>query len=122
MSIKQRRLDAGWSQEELARLSGLSTRTVQRIENGHTAALESLKCLAAVFNTSTSILSQEQAMQDAPQPAPDKQSKLNSLETEAMAYARSLLSGPDKGKQDALTHVERNAVDYAKSLLKNFGR
>ena len=52
MNIQQRRLENGWSQEELARHSGLSTRTIQRIEGGQKAGLESLKCLAAVFETS----------------------------------------------------------------------
>ena len=60
MNIQQRRLEKGWSQEELARHSGLSTRTIQRIEGGQKAGLESLKCLATVFETSISTLMQEQ--------------------------------------------------------------
>jgi transcriptional regulator with XRE-family HTH domain len=60
MNIQQRRLEKGWSQEELARHSGLSTRTIQRIEGGQKAGLESLKCLAAVFDTSIRTLMQEQ--------------------------------------------------------------
>ena len=49
--IKKMRLDRHWSQEQLAEMSGLSTRTIQRIENGEKAGLESLKSLAAVFET-----------------------------------------------------------------------
>lgn len=49
--IKKMRLDRHWSQEQLAEMSGLSTRTIQRIENGENAGLESLKSLAAVFET-----------------------------------------------------------------------
>lgn len=52
----------GWTQEELARHSGLSVRTVQRLEAGHAATLESLKCLAATFETNVSTLMQEQSM------------------------------------------------------------
>lgn len=49
--IKQMRLDRHWSQDQLAEMSGLSIRTIQRIENGGNAGLESLKSLAAVFET-----------------------------------------------------------------------
>jgi len=43
------RLERHWSQNQLAEMSGLSIRTIQRIENGENAGLESLKSLAAVF-------------------------------------------------------------------------
>ncbi|AUC80728.1 helix-turn-helix domain-containing protein [Lacinutrix sp. Bg11-31] len=49
--IKKMRLERHWSQEQLAEMSGLSIRTIQRIENGENAGLESLKSLAAVFET-----------------------------------------------------------------------
>ena len=49
--IKKMRLERHWSQDQLAEMSGLSVRTVQRIENGENAGLESLKSLAAVFET-----------------------------------------------------------------------
>ena len=49
--IKKLRLERHWSQEQLADMSGLSIRTIQRIENGENAGLESLKALAAVFET-----------------------------------------------------------------------
>ena len=47
--IKKMRLERHWSQEQLAEMSGLNIRTIQRIENGENAGLESLKSLAAVF-------------------------------------------------------------------------
>lgn len=62
MVIRKLRLKRGWSQEQLADLSGLSIRTIQRIERGQKPGLESLKCLAAVFETSVSELQQEQEM------------------------------------------------------------
>ncbi|WP_299159077.1 helix-turn-helix transcriptional regulator [uncultured Tenacibaculum sp.] len=49
--LKKMRLARHWSQEQLATMSGLSIRTIQRIENGENAGLESLKALAAVFET-----------------------------------------------------------------------
>ncbi len=50
-AIKKMRLERHWSQEQLAEMSGLSVRTIQRIENGENAGLESLKSLASVFET-----------------------------------------------------------------------
>jgi len=47
--IKKMRLERHWSQDQLSEMSGLSIRTIQRIENGENAGLESLKSLAAVF-------------------------------------------------------------------------
>ncbi|WP_404632595.1 DUF805 domain-containing protein [Dyella ginsengisoli] len=38
-----------WSQEQLARLSGLNLRTIQRLESGARISMESLRALAAVF-------------------------------------------------------------------------
>lgn len=52
MSMKSLRLDKNWSQEQLAQLSGLNVRTIQRVEKGQSVGLESMKCLAAVFEMS----------------------------------------------------------------------
>lgn len=52
MIIQKRRLQRGWSQQQLAEVSGTSLRTIQRIEAGATPSLETLKSLAAVFETS----------------------------------------------------------------------
>ena len=54
--IKEIRISKGWSQEQLAQFSGLSVRTIQRIERGYNAGLESLKCIAAVFEVDVSVL------------------------------------------------------------------
>ncbi|MDF1736236.1 MAG: helix-turn-helix domain-containing protein [Minwuia sp.] len=59
MQIQELRQEQGWTQEELALHSGLSVRTIQRIESGRPATLESLKCLAAVFATSVADLTME---------------------------------------------------------------
>jgi DNA-binding XRE family transcriptional regulator len=47
--VKNLRLERAWSQEHLAGLSGLSLRTIQRIEKRGKASMESKKALAAVF-------------------------------------------------------------------------
>jgi transcriptional regulator with XRE-family HTH domain len=49
MLVQKLRLQHSWSQEELATISGLSVRTIQRIEQGQAPGLESLKALAAIF-------------------------------------------------------------------------
>ena len=48
--IRAEREQRAWSQEQLAVVSGLGQRTVQRIESTGTASLESVKALAAAFD------------------------------------------------------------------------
>jgi len=50
--------ERGWSQQRLAELSGLSFRTIQRIENGQPASAEPLKSLASVFEVDFTITHQ----------------------------------------------------------------
>ncbi len=59
MSIKELRLQNGWSQEQLADLSNLSTRTIQRIEKENKASLESLKALSKAFKLEVSELKEK---------------------------------------------------------------
>ncbi|EOC1311427.1 helix-turn-helix domain-containing protein [Cronobacter turicensis] len=49
--IRALRLARAWSQEQLAELSAISVRTIQRIEKGEPPSLETLSALAAVFET-----------------------------------------------------------------------
>lgn len=56
MSIKELRVKNGWSQEYLAELSNLSSRTIQRIEKENKASLESLNALAKAFELEVSQL------------------------------------------------------------------
>jgi transcriptional regulator with XRE-family HTH domain len=60
--IQKLRLKRGWSQEQLAELSGLSVRTIQRVERGESASTASLKSLAAVFEVDFSHLHPEPDM------------------------------------------------------------
>ncbi len=62
MLIQKLRLQRGWSQEQLAEFSGLSTRTIQRIERGQKPSLESLKSLASVFEIDFSTFNPDPAM------------------------------------------------------------
>lgn len=58
MILKQLRMSRHLSQEQLADMSGLSVRTIQRIESGQNASLESQKCLAAVLDVDLDTLNQ----------------------------------------------------------------
>jgi transcriptional regulator with XRE-family HTH domain len=62
MIVKKLRLQQCWSQEQLSEFSGLSVRTIQRIERGQQASLESLKSLAAVFQININELQTESLM------------------------------------------------------------
>lgn len=66
MLIRKLRLQKGWSQETLAELSGLSVRTIQRIEGGQPAGAESLRALSAVLETDLSTLQGASAMTTTP--------------------------------------------------------
>ncbi len=54
--IKDLRIAKGWSQEQLATIAGLSTRTIQRIENGEQASLDTLTAIAAALGLQVSEL------------------------------------------------------------------
>ncbi len=64
MIIRKLRLEKGWSQEQLAEMAGVSSRTIQRIENGYEVSTETMKCLAAVFEIDFDYLRQEKNMSD----------------------------------------------------------
>jgi transcriptional regulator with XRE-family HTH domain len=59
MILKKLREGKHLSQEQLATMSGLSVRTIQRIESGSRSSVESLKSLAAALDTSVATLEQE---------------------------------------------------------------
>lgn len=59
MILKQLRIGRHLSQEQLAQMSGLNVRTIQRIESGQNASLESMKCLASALEVDIETLNQE---------------------------------------------------------------
>jgi transcriptional regulator with XRE-family HTH domain len=86
MLVHKLRLKKGWSQQQLSEASGLSVRTIQRIEAGQPASTETLKSLAAVFEVEFSTLRPEAAMNaevDTPQEQQEKK---------AFEYVRKLRS------------------------------
>jgi len=62
MQVKTLRTQHHWSQRQLALMSGLSVRNIQRIEKGESIGLETLKSLAAVFEVNVNVLKKESPM------------------------------------------------------------
>ena len=60
MIVRKLRLQRGWSQEQLATLTGLNVRTIQRIERGQVASLESKKSFASVFEVELATFNQSE--------------------------------------------------------------
>ena len=86
MIVRKLRLKRGWSQEQLAEMSGLSVRTIQRIERGQGPGLESSKSLAAVFEVPVTALRQEdEIMTEAKTPT-----LISSKEERIIEYVRDL--------------------------------
>lgn len=64
MIVKKLREQKKLFQEQLAIMSGLNVRTIQRIERGNRASIESLKSLASVLETTVSMLEREVVVMD----------------------------------------------------------
>ena len=84
MIVRKLRLEKGWSQEQLAEVSGVSVRTIQRMERGKRVGLETLKCLAAVFETDVNTLQPETSMTTT------DQGHLSEKERDAMVHVRDI--------------------------------
>lgn len=82
MIVRKLRLQRAWSQEHLAEASGLNVRTIQRIERGQKAGLESLNALAAAFDVDVETLRMDTTMNDT--------ASITSEEKEALEYVRDL--------------------------------
>ena len=95
MIVRKLRLQKAWSQDYLAELTGLSIRTIQRIEKGEKPGLESIRLLAEAFNIDA------QALKDEILRNSDETNKEETMETiqhihistdekEAMEYVKKL--------------------------------
>ncbi|HDM8439497.1 helix-turn-helix domain-containing protein [Yersinia enterocolitica] len=92
--IRELRQARAWSQEQLAELCSLNVRTIQRIENGEQASLETLSAIAAVMELKVSELYSLDANQpqDGPGEAVDQRvlDAREAVENE-MSFLRQLL-------------------------------
>ena len=90
MIVRKLRLQRGWTQEHLAELTGLSVRSIQRLERGQSPSLETLKALAAVLEVDRSLFKPG----ETPMPNP---STITPEEESAIEYV--------KGVKDFYTHL-----------------
>ncbi len=96
MIVRKLRLQRGWSQDQLAEFSGLSVRTIQRLERGQNPSLETARSLAAVFEVDHLSFMQEDEAMTSQTTSPDHTTEDDSTRTvrllqeerEAMRYAR----------------------------------
>ena len=82
MIVRKLRLKRGWSQAQLAEMLGVSTRTIQRIEQGQRPSLETSKSLASVFEVELSTFQIEEM-------AMSNKESLEIDECEAISYGRN---------------------------------
>ena len=96
-NVKKRRLDRAWSQEELATISDLNVRTIQRIENGARASLETMKSLAAALDTTVAELTGQKPAQTKEAPVMTNQN--------AASYHRTHCHTPEGRKRSFRHHL-----------------
>jgi len=83
MIVRKLRLKRGWSQSQLAEMAGVTSRTIQRIEQGHRPSMETCKALASVFEVDLSLLQPEdEQMQN--------ETELKADEQLALLYAKRM--------------------------------
>lgn len=83
MIVRKLRLKRGWTQTQLAEMAGVTSRTIQRLEQGQKPSLETAKALASVFEVDLSVFQNEDStMSD------DKM--LKNDEQEAITYGKKV--------------------------------
>jgi transcriptional regulator with XRE-family HTH domain len=97
--MKGLREERNWSQEQLAESSGLSLRTIQRIEGSNTAGSDSMEALAAAFDIEVVALERELAME-----------KSSSEWKKRPAWVRGLFIGSGRIQMDRLQHKKVEVV------------
>lgn len=93
MDIKKLRLQRAWSQEQLAECSGLSVRTIQRLEKGGQMSLESQKAIAAVFDINTGDFEKEDDKQRIDKPTLLEQEARNEVKELKRFYRKIIRFG-----------------------------
>ncbi len=92
--IKELRLAKAWSQEQLAQLASVSVRTVQRIENGEQASLETLAAIASAFELGVTDLYSAQA-------APAQQEQARAIDERLVKIRKQIAAQADFYRQIA---------------------
>ena len=102
MIVRKLRLQRSWSQEHLSEISGVSVRTIQRIERGQKMSFNTAQSLAAAFEVeANSLVNGDKTMNSETDSTQDEQRHetldITKEEKEAIEYA--------KGLKEFYTHV-----------------
>ena len=123
MIIRKLRLDKGYSQEQLAEMAGISTRTLQRIERGANASPETLKCLAAVLEVDFTDLREEQTMSTDTRLNPSIETTPSTTRTvpiqpvaDRPSAATPTAASSNATKASELSADEREAMEYVRDI------
>lgn len=92
MDLKTLRISRHLSQEDLAEISGLNVRTIQRIENGRKPSIETLKRLASALEIDPSLISTANSMNKSDKPTKLGKSKFTSLFSKPIFVATDAIS------------------------------
>jgi transcriptional regulator with XRE-family HTH domain len=92
-TVRRLRTGRGWSQEQLATASGLSLRTIQRVEAEGAAAMATRVCLAATFNVPLAELAEAPEPVAASRAAPAPQLRYLYIGVAVIACALIVESG-----------------------------
>jgi len=111
--IRKLREDRAWPQEQLAEISGVSVRTIQRIEKGESAGYETVKALAAAFKMDSKELADPRETKAAR--ASDRKKVTFLLRVTTGADLFKIVGGSDAGSFD---HDELN--DSEVELVADF--
>lgn len=109
MIVRKLRLRNGWSQEQLAEMTGLSVRTIQRIERGQAASLESQKALAAVFEVDIATFQPPEKPEKATQEPQTQEPAMNTTNTNEPTEL-------EKRPIEEVTDEEAGAMEYVKGI------
>jgi transcriptional regulator with XRE-family HTH domain len=114
MIVRKLRLRNGWSQEQLAEMTGLSVRTIQRIERGQPASLESQKALAAVFEVDITTFQPPEKPEKVTQEPQTQEPVMNTTNTNDQTECT-------EQPVEKVSDEEAGAMEYVKGIKDFYG-
>ncbi len=93
--IRFLRVQRGWTQEQLAEIAGVSSRTVQRAETGNSASFDTIRAIAGAFVTDfDQLLKPEARGESDPEPHIENPAHIKSSESEIESIPNDLSKPP----------------------------
>lgn len=121
-NIRQHREARHWTQEEFARAADVDVRTIQRAESGKTLGLETLRAIAAAFDSTIEELSKDQ--QEAA--LADFRAKYSMIHLQPLEQASNLCRLFGTGayqfhRADTFTDIQADSIAEFEQLVKDYG-